>query len=990
MSENLSQEYDLFISYRSESSGRHAAALRDALYAFDKRHSGKGLRIFLDRISLRNGPLDEHIKKGLGLSRHLVVLVDSTTRKSPWVDTEIRTWLKRGGSKERLFLVRTDQVNLRWGKEDFESPEQLPEALSGLFKTEQKYTEFTVSPRRAKDIDLVPLYSSVTGQDPDDLNVDELRFRSRQRVRNNLILAVLSVLLVGAIIATIAAVRNAMRAQESSQQAQADALAAEGLLTLPVLPERAVDMIVKAGRMGSGTSIRSALIAAANETGPLTGTMSLAREAEAKSLTGMSVDPTGRYLTAWGPGSGEGKTAVATWLGGSGDLIQSFQLDGKVVNLIEVPGNVFLACTDTKALKIDWRTHEVEVLFEKEDVSCTFDTALAGVAVLAVASYGSPSTERLFFHTIEGVQYQVEGDLTISNPQTAYRFVEMKSEGDSSESTRIRIATPTGLTEEVEVPGYVIHEEPDALTVKQADGSFVALVLKDGKPATIPLQIPTGAHSAVTWLDNKKEPRSIWVTSTWTVGTSFSDSSFVMEGAEERGSLALYRFGYNAVLVKKEQDLFRITVGENSKIELTPLGKSPDKSAAVHTCGDGKMIVGNRYLTDSGSELSISKGDLRLIGCHVVELGPPVKINGVTLIPQGVLSPMLVAVSPSEGLFVGRSDGTIGRYSFSADAVPWHVDEESKSLSTRDGASILWGGSDLQITSDGRRRSLKNNSEEDWSFSRWLLPRPDGSGGVVEKGKEHWEVRDGSTPKKFETMPVGVSYRPGPGFETDRAAAERQQLVCDFMHGPYHDAHDCLTNERIENTPAILEYRIGPSLGRIVAYDGARISITTWSMGDNASKPKTRYIDLPGGWAERATLSLDGKRIAIASSKMALIQEFSLNGEEWVPTGEGYSLENVGASAISYSPDSSLLLVFASSGKFELFDSHTKRKLGGDGNESPGDEFKIHYLSVVEDEGYLVATLSTDSFNTSLRIPIRADILVDLLCGVHRASACDE
>ena len=37
MSENLSQEYDLFISYRSESSGRHAAALRDALYAFDKR-----------------------------------------------------------------------------------------------------------------------------------------------------------------------------------------------------------------------------------------------------------------------------------------------------------------------------------------------------------------------------------------------------------------------------------------------------------------------------------------------------------------------------------------------------------------------------------------------------------------------------------------------------------------------------------------------------------------------------------------------------------------------------------------------------------------------------------------------------------------------------------------------------------------------------------------------------------------------------------------
>ena len=137
------------------------------------------------------------------------------------------------------------------------------------------------------------------------------------------------------------------------------------------------------------------------------------------------------------------------------------------------------------------------------------------------------------------------------------------------------------------------------------------------------------------------------------------------------------------MLVKKEQDLFKITVGEDGKIEPIPLGKSPDQSGSVHTCGDGKIVVGSGYLTDSGSEPSISKGDLRLIGCHVVELGPPVKINGVTLIPQGVLSPMLVAVSPSEGLFVGRSDGTIGRYSFSADAVPWHVNEESTSLSWR-------------------------------------------------------------------------------------------------------------------------------------------------------------------------------------------------------------------------------------------------------------------------------------------------------------------
>ena len=66
---------------------------------------------------MKNGPLSKHIEEGLRRSRCLVVLVDSTTRESPWVDTEITTWLENGGSAEKLFLIKTDQVDLTWDEE---------------------------------------------------------------------------------------------------------------------------------------------------------------------------------------------------------------------------------------------------------------------------------------------------------------------------------------------------------------------------------------------------------------------------------------------------------------------------------------------------------------------------------------------------------------------------------------------------------------------------------------------------------------------------------------------------------------------------------------------------------------------------------------------------------------------------------------------------------------------------------------------------------
>ena len=131
----------------------------------------------------------------------------------------------------------------------------------------------------------------------------------------------------------IIAAQNAIRANEASRQARADALAAEALLTLPVSPERAMAMGIQAGKLNDSASIRSALIEIAAGTRQLAGTMSLTKETDATSLTGLSFDPDGRYLTAWGPGTTEGRTVVATWLNISGDLTRSFEIEGNIQTL---------------------------------------------------------------------------------------------------------------------------------------------------------------------------------------------------------------------------------------------------------------------------------------------------------------------------------------------------------------------------------------------------------------------------------------------------------------------------------------------------------------------------------------------------------------------------------------------------------------------------------------------------------------------------------
>ncbi len=996
MSEENQERYDLFISYRSAKSGRHATALRRALYAFDKRHSNGDLRVFLDRISLKNGPLSEHIKEGLKRSRCLVVLVDSTTFESPWVNTEIATWLENGGSAEKLFLIKTDQVDLTWNEKngDFRSPEQLPPALRGVFKTEQKYTDFLVPPRRVKDVDLVPLYSAIMERDPDGLEVDEKQYRDRQRARLRLLIAVLSILLVGAIILAIIAVQNAIRANEASRQARADALAAEALLTLPVSPERAMAMGIQAGKLNDSASIRSALIEIAAGTGQLTGTMSLTKETGATSLTGLSFDPDGRYLTAWGPGATEERTVVATWLNISGDLTRSFEIEGDVQTLVEVPGQSYLACTGTKAMEIDWNTHEITSLAEGKDLHCTSDVTASGMAMMSVIEGEDPGYGMLHVRTMDGKKYEIKGKATAAPPTSLYRFVQIEGQMGDMEKSQIVVARPGGASQEIEVPGHLVNEDPTALTFKLNDGTYAALSVKDEKPVLTPLPVPEDAESVASWAEYGGELRWFWATGGGVVGTSFTTTTVTLTAGG--GALSVHHFAGNGVLVITDQAFSEVAFGIDGVLRSTEIKRlAPGVWQEVKACGEGSLAIGDEHVfhvsMTGASRLSSKMGKTELVGCKLVELGSPVMVDDKTVIPQGVVSPGRMAISTSESLesFVtGRTDGTISRYSLDDPAVSWRSKYESEFLVSRDGSSQLRNPAlePLEVSVDGVSHEIR---EEDGG--RWLLPRPDGLGGVFTDGNE-WAVKMGNAPSKLYDTPSSdyASYRPGPGFENDRSAAEEQRLVCDMpSYVVEAEPVDCITDETVGKGPKILDYRIGPSLGRIVAHDAGRIGVTTWNVQDPDSRPVTRYFDLPGPAPDAAAVSLDGSRVVVVSANGSEAQEYRLENDKWVSSGEGYALGNGGASFVSYSPDSTLLLTATSDGRFEVFDVSSRRRLAsGAPFEERTERPTFQYMSVMERDGYLVATFSSRDALASLTIPTSTDVLVNLLCGVRKTEEC--
>lgn len=269
--------YDAFISYRS-TADREARRVKDALKSLGRGpHSDRPFSVFLDTSSLLAGDLEPEIEGALRASKCLVVLLAVDTLQSEWVSKEIEYWLANGGAASRLFLIRLDDIDLRWNSDlaadqvadlgdevagTWHSPEALPPPLRNLYSKQQKWIDLNGTPRSADRFNVSPIFARARGVPLESLRLDEIqRERARKRVWG-LVTASMALLLVLAIAAGGWALVSRNAAEVAALEARAEASAAQSVLVGADSPVRAAQLALEAAESVDSSSVRAAMLAA--------------------------------------------------------------------------------------------------------------------------------------------------------------------------------------------------------------------------------------------------------------------------------------------------------------------------------------------------------------------------------------------------------------------------------------------------------------------------------------------------------------------------------------------------------------------------------------------------------------------------------------------------------------------------------------------------------------------------------------------------------
>lgn len=992
MADSLEREqYDLFISYSSKRSDRHALALRDALYGLDKRQGAgpASIRIFLDRISLRAGTLGSNIKEALETSRCLVVLLDEVTVDSTWVDQEIRQWLDGGGSADRLFLIRTSaQIDLSWdyAKQNFSHSEQLPPALSGVYPDEQKWIEFTVPPRRVGEIDLIGLYSSVMAVDPEQLGEDERRHLQKQRRRSRIFSSALTILLLVAMVAAGVAVDSSRRATSSAQQSEADALAAEALLTLPVAQDKAVNAAVAASRLGSGSSIRSALLATAAETSALRGTFDAVTDGGMYRLDGVSLDASGNSLTAWGPSSEGPGTAVVSWILVSGDVAQNFVVSSEeITSMVEVPGVGYLACTESQIIQVGWLDHRAEVVRSDVTQCATDSMATAGLATGATSGDNplDPPREFVIALTVDNEFVSLDGTL-LQGPRNAANRVVLDGGGALS------VLHPGGATAPFE-DAWMINYTPELVLVGDEQG-YSAITLHGSEIGHQRLEFPEEAIEVAAAVLYDDELAAVWLTKDGTVGSSVTGTPLKLipdevsttagdDGPVPSMSLTpIARSSFLAVVGTTPFliDLFGDSVTARRLERIRNVGQAGD-FLNVTSCGTGVAVLSTGHVVSRDG--SVTATEAELVGCRAVSWGAPLMVDGKIVLESSSTVPRLTALSGDGDLIIGREGGSVSVYAVEDSSAPWQKSAYTDVISGGFGRSILSGNGSLSIFHDAKSVRLGLGAS-----GRWVRARPDGNGGIFVNSTGLWSVHGDDVPLMVSPKcSIGSLYfEPSTGFENDSTAAETPLLV---GVSESSERLNCLTGEALPKGPAVLAYEIGPDLGTVVTEHDGLVRVTTWNPSPQGSAPRT--TSLPGTFAgfDKATVAPSGTHLAIIADDSHEALGFRDDGRGWVLT-QRFALATEGG-FLGLTQDGAFLVTATDQGMFEIFDTITGRRLAHDTTALDRDQ-EVHYLSMSLStiEGDLVIYFAGEDSGGSIRVPVSEENLRTLLCGVHHAPQC--
>ncbi|WP_329000362.1 toll/interleukin-1 receptor domain-containing protein [Kribbella sp. NBC_00709] len=1012
--------YDAFVSYRSASSGRQARQLDRALFHLGKRHrTDRAPNVFLDTSDLVAGTLNEKIERALDVSRSLVVLLDSTTKESPWVAKEIEYWLANGGAAERLFLVRTDPaLNLSWDRaaNGFARPDELPTPLRAAFAAEQKYFDLPRS-RSVDESSLVGLYSAVMNVEPETLLLEESQYQRSRRRRSTVLIGVLAVLLVVAAGAGIIARQQSRRSEESARAARGEAAASGALLTLPYSYPDAIDQALTASTMSSSQSVRSALIAVANGTGALRRTLDWSQTGTGRPAAGVAFSTDGSRLMAWGPAKDSSRSHLAAWSVVSGEKTVDNDIAASGLSDVREVGAVgYVGCSAKGPVLIDRRTYSVLALMKPapsagDEVDGCRTLAFAGGVVVTTGGEGTSTAPGTVFVSYAGRHIYFPGATpTRVNPQgwsvpliSGNRLTLVSARGQASVSVpdefSVRFATSEGMV--------LATAGSDWYQVQHSSRGTSAKLVKlpvPGDTAEVAPYSYYGTTAGYAWITRSgvvgwsKSAETVQLTddtqqtsqrSTYAPAIMPTGSSgFFASLGGAAYSLSIPDFGHGWIA-----RTLSVTLGQPDVDGASPVTSYCDSGAAIGLASDQWLV--NPLDNKSGLFKSVST-EARLDGCTLIDPGPPLAVNGIR-ITDGTASSADVAVSDGSpgGIALFRAGGVIQLFATAGRVEnAWRQSTTTKSLVSALGERTVVAG-DGELVSLGSKGERTVLGEVDGSVH---VISPDGLEAILSSSQfddpnalRLIAGRGGQTTIDRQCRDQWPTYVPGPRFESDIGDAEKQYPAALTEAGWL----DCRSGQPIglDQGIGIQEYEIGADRGRIV-WSRTRdkhieYQVTTWNRGEGAAL-QTRKLPMTGDQdsaSERASLDPSGDHLLVSNPVTPAIRSYTWSDGQW-KAGRSLQAAIGDIQATAWSRDASLALAVGDGGGFELYDMATGRRLITQvGSARDPSESGPAHIDVTESDGFLRAHLD-GSDPALLEIPIDLGRLRELLCVVHHATAC--
>lgn len=1005
-----SDGHQVFISYRRESSGEAARALADELKNLARNHDeARSMRIFLDRDSLRMGPLREDIRRGLATSDALIVLLDSQTVESPWVDEEVRTWLDGYGTPERLFLVRTDSaLNLGWDADacDFQEPERLPPALRGVYDDEQLWLDYRAKParrRRLPDGEVAALCAAILGIKPDELLLAEIRHQRARRRRSTIMAGVVGALAVVAAVAGYAATRSRDAAVAARKSAEAEANVSEALLVADADPLRAIPLIVDAATQQHTPSVRAGMLYVLQRSIALEQAITETQAFERIADIALDERTATSRLLVNGPDASSDGWRFQIW------NLDRRKLETDVVVDVQDPGavawdgqGVIATCSSSTFRLLRVARGRISVTQETELETRLADGACIprpfGNGWIAIGN-GQHSETPVVVHVAS------DGDV--------HEFAELTTFGiDAAGATAVVGSRDRSFV----VADDRVHAAADVVqSVRQLTGDGVAIVqLADGRWARTDvrggalkqslLDVPAGASDVAAVLDlGRRTDDVVWIDGGGTLHSSRGAAvAVVTDHAGEIGwrqfRPTLLPLGDNVFGVVYGTSLNIATLGDEigrgdgwrvEPVDLT-MGQpdTSDTRPRVARC-DGESVV---LITTSAAKLLVDRrGAVTIDGesapylaptCVAITLDGDMKVYRSSDAPPERLRAhrRVDAFSIGERRVAVLDGGAIEVYRHGTERVaPWTY------VPT---APIVFGGWRDSTTAgvDGERLVVTSHSGERWSSDLGFMAdvvvlAPDGRAAVVRQIGGDGRLFLVTPEKRLEVNDwCSERARFVPSTRNPASAQDlREHILVDSV-GDF-DVVGCLTGDSVPvvaPTPSdVIAYEIGEDRAMVVLRGGDGSLVATTADADTGVVSVTLDDSVVGASATDspgviATWTAAGTVAVVSTAEGAANPAFS------VASG----LRDVSKATLV--AGGTLLVVVSVDGGFEVYDIATHRLLAFDRESHTIGESGDSDVAVqeVDDEVHLFAE------GQVVRVPVGFDRLVRAVCARMAVSGC--